>query len=141
MAGDEEKERGKSSFPSGHTNLGWAEALVMVEVAPEHQNEILRRGYEYGHNRLIVGYHWFTDIEATRQMTSALVARLHADPTFRKLMADARAEYRSQTTGIPVVTLSKSTTGDFPAYSLDGTPATQHTRGIVIENNKKYVRR
>ena len=141
VAGDEEKERGKSSFPSGHTNLGWAEALVMVEVAPEHQNEILRRGYEYGHNRLIVGYHWFTDIEATRQMTSALVARLHADPTFRKLMADARAEYRSQTTGIPVVTLSKSTTGDFPAYSLDGTPATQHTRGIVIENNKKYVRR
>ena len=71
VAGDEEKERGKSSFPSGHTNLGLSEALVMAEVVPKHQNEILRRGYEYGHNRLIVGYHWYTDIEATRQLAAA----------------------------------------------------------------------
>ena len=141
VAGDEEKERGKSSFPSGHTNLGWAEALVMVEVAPEHQNEILRRGYEYGHNRLIVGYHWFTDIEATRQVTSALVARLHADPTFRELMAAARAEYDNITGGIEDTPLStREEVGSKSTYRLDGIPATETTHGIVIENNRKYVR-
>ena len=140
VAGDEEKERGKSSFPSGHTNLGWAEALVMVEVAPDHQNEILRRGYEYGHNRLIVGYHWFTDIEATRQMTSALVARLHADPTFCQLMAAARAEYEKLTDGIPTVSVSLQPAIPTGTYRLDGIPATESTRGIVIENSKKYVR-
>ena len=140
VAGDEEKERGKSSFPSGHTNLGWAEALVMVEVAPDHQNEILRRGYEYGHNRLIVGYHWFTDIEATRQVTSALVARLHADPTFRELLAAAQKEYENLTVGVPSVALPQQQIGESRTYRLDGSPATESTHGIVIENNKKYVR-
>ena len=62
----------------------------MTEVAPDRQDEILRRGYEYGHNRLIVGYHWYTDIEATRQLASALVA-----PSFLDMMAAARAEYES----------------------------------------------
>ena len=140
VAGDEEKERGKSSFPSGHTNLGWSEALVMVEVAPEHQNEILRRGYEYGHNRLIVGYHWFTDIEATRQVTSALVARLHADPTFRELLAAARAEYLNLTAGVPSVTAPQQQSGESRAYRLDGIPAAENVHGVVIENNKKFVK-
>ena len=141
VAGDEEKERGKSSFPSGHTNLGWSEALVMAEVAPEHQDEILRRGYEYGHNRLIVGYHWHTDIEASRQLASALVARLHADPAFLDMLAAARAEYEGVvTTGIapesPVAQPSS-----IRAYRLDGTPATDDTRGIIIENQQKIFRR
>ncbi|MBR4728867.1 MAG: phosphatase PAP2 family protein [Prevotella sp.] len=140
VAGDEEKERGKSSFPSGHTNLGWTEALVMTEVAPEHQNEILRRGYEYGHNRLIVGYHWYTDIEATRQLASALVARLHADPAFLDMIAAARAEYEGITTGIvPVSRVIRPSSSQ--AYRLDGTLTTDYTHGIVIENQHKIVRR
>ena len=147
VAGDEEKERGKSSFPSGHTNLGWTEALVMTEVAPEHQDEILRRGYEYGHNRLIVGYHWYTDIEATRQLSSALVARLHADPEFLDMVAAARAEYVGITTGVDpesrLLAPSEGNEGSWStrAYRLDGTPATDDTRGIVIENQQKILRR
>lgn len=140
VAGDEEKERGKSSFPSGHTNLGWTEALVMAEVVPEHQDEILRRGYEYGHNRLIVGYHWHTDIEASRQLASALVARLHADPAFLDMLAAARAEYAGITTGI-VPESRASQPSPVRAYRLDGTPATDNTRGVVIENRQKMVRR
>jgi acid phosphatase (class A) len=147
VAGDEEKERGKSSFPSGHTNLGWTEALVMTEVAPEHQDEILRRGYEYGHNRLIVGYHWYTDIEATRQLSSALVARLHADPAFLDMLAAAREEYEGITTGIApesrTASPSRETNGGLSAqpYSLNGTPANENTHGIVIENQQKIIRR
>ena len=139
VAGDEEKERGKSSFPSGHTNLGWTEALVMAEVAPEHQDEILRRGYEYGHNRLIVGYHWYTDIEATRQLSSALVARLHADPAFLDMVAAARAEYEGITTDI-VPESRVAIPSSARVYRLDGTPATDDTRGIVIENRQKVFR-
>ncbi len=140
VAGDEEKERGKSSFPSGHTNLGWTEALVMAEVAPDHQDEILRRGYEYGHNRLIVGYHWYTDIEATRMLASALVARLHADPAFREMLAAARAEYVSITTGIaPESRVAKPSA--IRTYRIDGIPATSNTHGIVIENQQKMVKR
>ena len=93
VPGDEEKERGKSSFPSGHTNLGWTTALVMSQVVPEHPEEILYRGYQYGYNRLIVGYHWASDIEATRLLSTGLFARLNADPAFQVLVANACAEY------------------------------------------------
>lgn len=142
VPGDEEKERGKSSFPSGHTNLGWSEALVLAEVAPECQDEILRRGYQYGYNRLIVGYHWFTDIEATRQLSSALVARLHADPQFLDLMAAARAEYLEKTGDTTPVDSDKTMARPSGrSYRLDGTPATAQTRGIVIQDNRKTLRK
>ena len=142
VAGDEEKERGKSSFPSGHTNLGWSEALVLAEVAPEFQDEILRRGFQYGYNRLIVGYHWFTDIEASRQLAAALVARLHADPQFRDMIAAARAEYVEKTGDASAVASATATSQPSErSYRLDGTPATAQTRGIVIQSNRKTIRK
>lgn len=140
VPGDEEKERGKSSFPSGHTNLGWTEALVLAEVAPDCQNEILRRGYQYGYNRLIVGYHWFTDIEATRMLSSGLVARLHADPVFRQLIADAQAEY-AHLTGTTTLSSPLKEDKRGTAYRLDGMPAKDGTFGIVIEEGKKIMKR
>ena len=140
VAGDEEKERGKSSFPSGHTNLGWTMALTLAEVAPECQDEVLRRGYEYGYNRLIVGYHWFTDIEATRPLSSALIARLHANPSFRKLIQDARNEYLSITNALPTVTYDvKEHAADDAAYTIDGRPAAPGEQGIIIQGGKKRV--
>ena len=144
VAGDEEKERGKSSFPSGHTNLGWTTALVMAELAPDYHEEILRRGYEYGRNRLIVGYHWYTDIEATRQLSSALVARLHADPAFCQLMTAARAEYASLTAGID--SAPRATSYGFegsrePACRLDGIRLNDQSsgQGVYIYNGKKVL--
>lgn len=140
VPGDEEKERGKSSFPSGHTNLGWTEALVLAEVAPDCQDEILHRGYQYGYNRLIVGYHWATDIEATRLLSSALVARLHADAAFCQLMAAAKAEYERLSTGIqPEVQVPQPSSGKRQAYRMDGIYAAAGTHGIVIQNGQKMV--
>ena len=68
-------------------------ALVLAEVAPECQDEILRLGYHYGYDRLITGYHWAADIEAARLLACAVVARLHVDDMFRDLIRQARAEY------------------------------------------------
>ena len=142
VPGDEEKERGKSSFPSGHTNLGWTTALVMSQVIPEHPEEILYRGYQYGYNRLIVGYHWASDIEATRLLSTGLFARLNADPAFQVLVANARAEYlkitgQDTSVGAPAAVAPSVTR----AYRLDGTPATSRTHGIVIQNGQKIIRR
>ena len=140
VPGDEEKERGKSSFPSGHTNLGWTTALIMAEVAPEYQDEILRRGYEYGYNRLIVGYHWFTDIIATRQVSAALVARLHADAGIRQMIAVARAEYVEQRAASVHPVSAPNASADGHVYTLSGRQATETTRGIVIKDGQKIVR-
>jgi len=40
------KESG--SYPSGHTAIGLAWALILAEIAPEHVNEIIARGRAFG---------------------------------------------------------------------------------------------
>lgn len=80
------------SYPSGHTAIGWAIALVLVEVNPARQNEILKRGYEIGESRVICGYHWQSDIEAARVVASGVVATLHSEPRFLAQLEKAKKE-------------------------------------------------
>ncbi|MBR2299601.1 MAG: phosphatase PAP2 family protein [Alphaproteobacteria bacterium] len=90
---DEEKLKKNSSYPSGHTTMGWAIALVLAEINPEHQNAILKRGFEYGQSRVIVGFHYQSDVDAARIITSALVNRLHANDEFLNQLDKAKKEY------------------------------------------------
>ena len=91
---DEEELSHNGSYPSGHTILGWTTALLLTELAPEHADTILARGYMYGQNRVVAGFHWQSDVDAGRLAASAAVARLHADKRFQKLMKKARREYK-----------------------------------------------
>ncbi len=90
---NEEELRGNGSYPSGHTSLGWTTALIMAQMAPELQDTILRRGWEYGESRVIVGAHWQSDVDAARLASSACVARLQASPEYRADLAAARTEF------------------------------------------------
>lgn len=94
---DEAWLRNNGSYPSGHTILGWSAALLLTELAPEHADAIMARGYEYGQSRVIAGYHWQSDVDAARLAASAAVARIHADKRFQKLMKKAKKEYRKLT--------------------------------------------
>lgn len=81
------------SYPSGHTAIGWATALVLSEINPNRQNEILKRGFEMGQSRVICGYHFQSDVDAARIVSSAVVARLHANDAFMKQLNKAKAEF------------------------------------------------
>lgn len=81
------------SYPSGHTSVGWSTALLLAEINPERQNVILKRGYEFGQSRVIVGAHWQSDVDMGRLVGSAAVARLHADKEFEKQMKKAKKEF------------------------------------------------
>lgn len=81
------------SYPSGHTAIGWATALVLAEINVDRQNEILKRGYEMGQSRVICGYHFQSDVDAARLVSSAVVARLHANKNFMKQLDKAKAEF------------------------------------------------
>ena len=94
VPGDEEVLRHNGSYPSGHTNLGWTTALLLVEICPERQDEILRVGYEYGQSRVIAGYHWQSDVTAGRLTASAAVARLHTSKAFQRQLRKAQQECR-----------------------------------------------
>lgn len=43
------------SYPSGHTAIGWATALVLAEVNPDRQNEILKEDLKWDRVVLFVG--------------------------------------------------------------------------------------
>lgn len=81
------------SYPSGHTSIGWAVALVLAEINPARQNEILERGFQIGQSRVICGYHWQSDVDAGRLAGSAVVARLHAHPAFLLQLGKAKEEF------------------------------------------------
>ena len=95
---DEEKLKTNSSYPSGHTTMGWAIALVLAEINPARQDQILKRGFEYGESRVIVGFHFQSDVDHARIITSALINRLHANDDFVKQLQKAKEEfaYRNQ---------------------------------------------
>ena len=85
--------RHNGSYPSGHTGFGWSTALALAEMAPEYQDTILRRGYEYGDSRVIVGAHWQSDVDAGRLAASAAIARMHTSPEYQEDLEEARTEY------------------------------------------------
>lgn len=80
------------SYPSGHSSIGWAWALVLTELFPDRADAILQRGRAFSQSRAICGVHWQSDVEAGRLIGSATVARLHADPVFMAQLDAARAE-------------------------------------------------
>lgn len=93
---EEEELKNNSSYPSGHTTIGWAIALVLAEINIEHQDEILKRGFEYGDNRVIVGFHYQSDVDNARMLASILVNHLHANDEFMTLLKKAKDEFTSK---------------------------------------------
>jgi acid phosphatase (class A) len=90
---DQEKHlRTNGSYPSGHTAIGWAWALILCEIDPEHTDAILARGLAFGQSRVICGVHWESDVIEGRLVGAGAVARLHADPAFRADLEAAKAE-------------------------------------------------
>ena len=81
------------SFPSGHTLRGWATALLLVEINPDAAEELLALGYQYGQSRVISGYHWQSDVDASRLVAAAAVAKLHTSKRFCKQMRRAKREF------------------------------------------------
>jgi acid phosphatase (class A) len=89
------------SYPSGHTSIGWAWALVLAELAPDRADALLQRGRAFGQSRGVCGVHWKSDIDAGRLAASATVARLHAEPVFLAQLAAARKEVEAVRTAAP----------------------------------------
>ncbi len=80
------------SYPSGHTAIGWAWALILSEIAPDRADAVLARGRAFGESRVVCNAHWHSDVVEGRFMGAAAVARLHADLAFRADLKAARAE-------------------------------------------------
>lgn len=91
---DEASLRKDGSYPSGHASLGWAWGLVLTEIAPERQLQLVRRGFEFGQSRVVCGVHWQSDVDAGRLVGAAVVAQLQSNPVFKSQVAYARQEFQ-----------------------------------------------
>lgn len=82
----------RTSYPSGHSAYGWTAALVLARVAPAKAHDLLQRAREYADSRVICGMHFPSDVEAGRQLATAVVAQLDTLPAFQRDLERARAE-------------------------------------------------
>ena len=92
----EAEKAGTSSYPSVTSAMGWGLALVLTEVAPDRQNIVLTRGYEYCRSGVIAGFHYASDMQAGCLLAAWVFARLHNDAEFCRLMEKAKAEYERE---------------------------------------------
>jgi acid phosphatase (class A) len=83
---------GSFDYPSGHATWGWTTGLVIAQLAPDREGEILRRAKAFGESRVVCGVHNASAVDAGRTGASALVAALQAEPVFRSDLEAARTE-------------------------------------------------
>jgi len=141
----EEKHRYEGSYPSGHTVFFWTSALLLADINQtiEAMEALLARGYDFGQSRVIAGYHWQSDVDAGRMAGTVLYQLIRSHERFIEQLAKARAEFVEKTgsaTSVPLNNVRPMQQEEAARiYRLDGTPATDAARGIVIENGRKVT--
>lgn len=88
--------RRDTSYPAAAAAVGWTWTLLLVELAPDRTDAIVRRGQAYGESSALCGVHWQSDVEAGRHVGSVVAAQLHANRDFQRQFAGAREEIARQ---------------------------------------------
>lgn len=91
---NEAEESKDYSYPSGHSSRGWMAALVLAEINPDATTALFKRAYTYAQGRVIAGYHYQSDVEASRLVAMSAFVVLQSNPEFIKALEEAREEYR-----------------------------------------------
>ena len=142
----EEKHRNEGSYPSGHTVFGWTAALLLSDIntSPKAMEALLARGYEFGQSRVIAGYHWQSDVDAGRMAGNVLYQLIRNHERFIGQLEKARAEFKAKQADPTQVASTRAVAqaeGSARIYRIDGTPASETSRGLIIQNNKKVVKK
>lgn len=90
--GQEETLATDGSYPSGHTAIGWAWALILSELAPDRSEAIFKRGLAFGDSRMVCNVHWPMDVLQGQTVAAATVAVLQSNPDFTNDMQQAARE-------------------------------------------------
>jgi acid phosphatase (class A) len=82
------------SYPSGHATWAATVAVVLADMVPERRAAILERARGYGHNRVVGGVHYPSDVQEGFVSGTVLAAMLFDCPAFAAEEAAAKAELR-----------------------------------------------
>lgn len=115
------------SYPSGHSTRGTVTSLLLAELFPDQQEAILAFGRTIGWDRVLIGKHFPTDIQAGRVLGRAIVRELHLSLAFEHDLAEAKAEIEA------ALKLSQSPS--------NGTPAKPQAAGAKAEGRMSTASR
>ncbi|KJV47600.1 phosphoesterase PA-phosphatase [Pantoea sp. BL1] len=110
------------SFPSGHTNTGYTDALLMAEMVPERFEALVTRGARYGYSRLVLGVHYPLDVMGSRMVAERNVATYLNDARYQVLFKEARDQLRTaleKECGTSLAECARSTGKDDPYRAPD----------------------
>ncbi|EMS1215004.1 acid phosphatase [Klebsiella pneumoniae] len=105
------------SFPSGHTNTGYTDALLLAAMIPERYDALVARGARYGYSRIVLGVHYPLDVVGSRMVAERNVAHYLNDPHYRVLFNEARDQLRAalaKACGTSLAECAKSSVKDDP---------------------------
>jgi acid phosphatase (class A) len=83
------------SFASGHTLWAFLQAFTWSEVAPEKQKEFIALAEEIRRSREIMGIHYPSDNEASRQVAYKMLQYYFKNDNFKKDLNEAISEWNS----------------------------------------------
>lgn len=95
---EQEKElRNTGSFVSGHAAIGVAVSMALACINIKRQNELYKRGVDYGLSRAIVGMHWMSDIQCGQLVGSLTFPSLLNNQAFIEQLNRAKEEFKKIT--------------------------------------------
>ncbi len=83
------------SFPSGHTNTGYTDALLMAEMIPERFDALVTRGARYGYFAHRAGRALSAGRDGVADVAQRNVAHYLNDAKYRGLFNEARVQLRT----------------------------------------------
>jgi acid phosphatase (class A) len=92
---DHADDKPNTSYPSGHTTMGFAMAVVLADLIPNRAQDILARAQQYGQSRLVCGVHFHSDIVAGQVFGTAIGVQLLHAPELQADLESARQELRT----------------------------------------------
>jgi len=85
----------QSSYPSGHTSMGYSMAAILARLVPAKAPAIMARAADYAHSRLVCEVHFQGDVVAGQAYGMMIAERLMEQPEFRKSFDAAESELKA----------------------------------------------
>jgi acid phosphatase (class A) len=83
------------SYPSGHATVGTLMGIELSNMLPEKRAAIMARAWEFGHNRVVGGIHYPSDIEMGRIAGTVIAQTISTHQDFKTELEGAKVELRA----------------------------------------------
>ena len=85
----------QSSYPSGHSTMGYSLGVILAHMVPEKARAILARSREYAESRMVCGMHFRSDIVGGQTLGTLVAMEMLQNPAFKAEFDAAVQELRA----------------------------------------------